>query len=104
MRVILLLFNTKVRCGYRTQRFPVFLRMGDKESRWGFDNGLRSLIPTVLTLGLLGYPFVLPDMVGGNGYNYEAPAAGGNPFTSTRLPERELYIRWLEVTEATLVH
>jgi len=59
--------NHKVRCGYRSQRFPVFVRMGDKESRWGTDNGLRSLIPTALTMGLLGYPFILPDMIGGNG-------------------------------------
>lgn len=68
--------------------------MGDKESRWGFDNGLKSLIPTVLTMGILGYPYVLPDMIGGNGYVYEAE----NPFKATELPDRELYIRWLEVT------
>ena len=30
-----------------------------------------------------GYSFVLPDMIGGNGYKGE--------------PSRELYIRWLQV-------
>ena len=30
-----------------------------------------------------GYSFVLPDMIGGNGYNGD--------------PSRELYIRWLQV-------
>ncbi|XP_052801466.1 myogenesis-regulating glycosidase-like [Mya arenaria] len=87
----------EVRCGYRSQSFPVFVRMGDKESRWGWDNGLRSLVPTVLTMGILGYPYILPDMIGGNGYDYDA-ADGTNPFTTTELPDRELYIRWLEVT------
>lgn len=68
--------------------------MGDKESRWGFDNGLSTLIPTVLTMGILGYPYILPDMIGGNGYVYDAD----NPFTATELPGKELYIRWLQVT------
>ena len=31
-----------------------------------------------------GYPFVLPDMVGGNGYNGR--------------PERELFLRWLQLS------
>ena len=72
----------EVRVGVRTQRLPVFVRMMDKESRWGDDNGLATLIPHVLTFGLLGYPFALPDMVGGNAYH--------------GLPDRELYVRWLE--------
>ena len=72
----------EVRVGIRTQRLPVFVRLMDKESRWDDDNGLATLIPHVLTFGLLGYPFALPDMVGGNAYH--------------GLPERELYIRWLE--------
>ena len=55
----------QVRCGYRSQKYPVFVRMADKESRWGYDNGLKTLIPTVLTLGILGYPYILPDMIGG---------------------------------------
>lgn len=68
--------------------------MGDKESRWGYDNGLKTVIPTALTFGILGYPFVLPDMIGGNGYTYE----GDNiELTETELPDRELYIRWLQV-------
>lgn len=72
----------EVRVGVRTQRLPVFVRLMDKESRWDADNGLATLIPHVLTFGLLGYPFALPDMVGGNAYH--------------GLPDRELYVRWLE--------
>ena len=72
----------EVRVGVRTQSLPVFVRLMDKDSRWGDDNGLATLIPHVLTFGLLGYPFALPDMVGGNAYH--------------GLPDRELYVRWLE--------
>jgi len=72
----------EVRVGVQTQRLPVFVRLMDKESRWDSDNGLATLIPHVLTFGLLGYPFALPDMVGGNAYH--------------GLPDRELYVRWLE--------
>ena len=73
----------------------MFVRMGDKESRWGYDNGLKTIIPTALTFGILGYPFILPDMIGGNAYTYE----GDNiELTQTVLPDRELYIRWLQVT------
>lgn len=35
---------------------------------WGYELGLKSIIPTVLTISILGYQFVLPDMIGGNAY------------------------------------
>ncbi len=80
--------DTEVRCqevrvGYRTQNLPLWVRMMDKDSRWGHVNGLRTLIPHALTFSLLGYPFVLPDMVGGNAYK-------------TTYPSKELFIRWLQ--------
>ena len=37
----------------------------DKSSTWGYDNGLKSMVTTLLQFGLVGYPFVLPDMIGG---------------------------------------
>ena len=73
----------EVRVGYRTQTQPIFVRMMDKFSNWGHDNGLKSVIPCALTFGILGYPFVLPDMIGGNAYD--------------NLPDPELYIRWLQL-------
>jgi alpha-glucosidase len=73
----------EVRTGRRSQHLPVWVRMLDKYSTWGHDNGLRSMITTLLQFGMVGYPFVLPDMVGGNGYA-EGP------------PSRELYIRWMQ--------
>merc|ERR1719219_1193636 len=73
----------EVRTGRRTQHLPIFVRMLDKFSSWGYDNGLKSMVTTLLQFGMVGYVFVLPDMIGGNGY-------GG-------APSRELYIRWLQV-------
>ncbi|XP_049938829.1 myogenesis-regulating glycosidase-like [Schistocerca serialis cubense] len=73
----------EVRVAERTQQLPVYVRMLDKDSRWGFDNGLPTLVTTLLQMNLVGYPFVLPDMVGGNGY-------GSDVLT------KELFIRWLQ--------
>lgn len=53
----------EVRIGYRTQTLPMFVRIIDKDSKWTYDNGLRSLLPSIFNLTLLGYPFILPDMV-----------------------------------------
>ena len=39
---------------------------------------------------MIGYPFVLPDMIGGNGYSTDDPLDDSNP------PSKELYLRWLE--------
>ena len=60
--------SLEFRIGLHTQNQPIFVRMLDKDSVVGYDNGLKTLIPTALTFGLLGYPFVLPDMIGGNAY------------------------------------
>jgi alpha-glucosidase (family GH31 glycosyl hydrolase) len=73
----------EVRTGHRTQAVPLLTRMGDRFSEWGVDNGLGSIIPTLLTSGVLGYPFCLPDMIGGNAY-------------FGRHPNPELMIRWAQ--------
>ena len=78
----------EVRVGRNTQHLPIFVRMLDKDSRWGYDNGLRTLVTTLFQMSFAGYPFVLPDMIGGNGY------AGG--LEDTELPSRELFIRWMQ--------
>lgn len=38
--------------------------MGDRFSTWDVSNGLQSIIPTLLTSSVAGYPFCLPDMIG----------------------------------------
>ena len=74
----------EVRTGHKTQSAPLLTRMGDRFSTWDLGNGLRSLIPTLMTSSVLGYPFCLPDMVGGNAY------FGNNP-------DEELMVRWAQV-------
>ena len=63
----------------------------DRLSSWDEKAGLQSIIPSVLTFGMIGYPFVLPDMIGGNAYS-DLETFGGGAY-----PDRELYIRWLQV-------
>ena len=71
----------EVRSGWGNQRAPILFRQWDKSCTWGTDNGLKSLMTGAFALGLAGYPFVLPDMVGGNAYGGENTDA-------------ELMIRW----------
>jgi len=58
----------EVRSGWKNQRSSIFFRLWDLWSTWGYDNGLRSIIPSTLAMSLAGYPFVFPDMIGGNAY------------------------------------
>lgn len=74
----------EVRSAYGTQEFPIFVRQIDKISAWGHNNALSTIIPSVFTLGILGYPFILPDMIGGNAYE-------------GRFPDPELFVRWLQL-------
>ena len=74
---------TEVRSGWNNQNAPIFFRQWDKWSTWGADNGLKSVLTGILALGIVGYPFVLPDMVGGNAYD--------------EVPDSELMIRWVEL-------
>lgn len=75
---------TEVRSGWMNQRAPIFFRQWDKWTTWGLDNGLHSVLTGILALGLTGYPFVLPDMVGGNEYDSDHADA-------------ELMIRWTQL-------
>ena len=64
--------------------------IGARSSTWGYELGLQSIIPSVLTLGLLGYPFIMVGPVGGvpaNDFNSHL-----NQFAH---PDEELYIRWV---------
>ncbi|KAI4901683.1 hypothetical protein NFI96_029222 [Prochilodus magdalenae] len=83
--------RAELRSGYQSQNISCFFRIIDRDSLWGYDLGLKSIIPTVLTISILGYQFILPDMIGGNAYPNRTEGQQG-------LPDRELYIRWLELS------
>ena len=76
---------SEVRSGYLTTEYSGLVRMGDRDSVWGLDNGLQSLIPALLTSSVLGYHFCMPDMVGGNAY-------------WGQYPDTELIVRWAQVS------
>ena len=62
-------------------RLPTFVAIPWLPSSW---EGLAHLLPLVLTLSVSGYPFLIPPPVGG--------------FINSSIPERELFIRWLQVS------
>ncbi|MEM1557540.1 MAG: glycoside hydrolase family 31 protein, partial [Thermoproteota archaeon] len=72
----------EARVGYLVQRFGIIAREGDKESSWGLDNGLYAAVTQALALSMTGYPYIMPDMIGGNQYKYKC--------------DKELFIRWVE--------
>lgn len=74
---------TEVRSGWKNQTAPIFFRQWDKTTAWGLDNGLHSVLTGILALSLAGYPFILPDMIGGNEYEEKADA--------------EMMIRWTQL-------
>lgn len=76
---------TQASFGWRSQGRGLLFGSREKWSRWGLDNGLHSVLTQALALGMVGYPFLLPAMVGGNG-------AGGEP------PDGELIVRWAQLT------
>nr|XP_040225041.2 myogenesis-regulating glycosidase isoform X1 [Anopheles coluzzii]XP_040225042.2 myogenesis-regulating glycosidase isoform X1 [Anopheles coluzzii]XP_040225043.2 myogenesis-regulating glycosidase isoform X1 [Anopheles coluzzii]XP_040225044.2 myogenesis-regulating glycosidase isoform X1 [Anopheles coluzzii]XP_040225045.2 myogenesis-regulating glycosidase isoform X1 [Anopheles coluzzii]XP_049461997.1 myogenesis-regulating glycosidase isoform X1 [Anopheles coluzzii] len=78
-------------------RPPAFLSLPPVNSSW---SGLQSIIPTMLSYGIIGFPFLMPGPVGGDFvlptqqlkkmysyYSFELPP----------LPDKELYIRWLQL-------
>ncbi|XP_009286516.1 PREDICTED: uncharacterized family 31 glucosidase KIAA1161 [Aptenodytes forsteri] len=81
----------EVRVGYQSQNISCFFRIIDRDSVWGYELGLKSLIPTVLTISMLGYPFISADMIGGNFFPNKTDGA-------VEIPDRELYVRWLELS------
>jgi alpha-glucosidase (family GH31 glycosyl hydrolase) len=64
-------------------------RLHDRSPLWD-ATGLGSLIPNGLALGLLGHPFLCPDMIGGGDYMYfHRP-----DFTV----DEELFVRWAQTS------
>lgn len=77
-------------CEYRTawghRGEPIALRLADKRHSW---DDLARLIPDMAAMGLAGYPFVCPDMVGGG--NFVSFLPGAEDF------DQELFVRSAQV-------
>ena len=74
----------EIRVGHRTQRLGVFHRILDRSTDWSINDGIKSVITETLQFGILGYPFVLPDIIGGN--------------DDPDIKNKELFIRWAQMT------
>ena len=81
--------RAEVRVGYFSQEQPMWVRILDRTSTWDIHNGLKSVLTAVLTFGIAGYPFILPDMIGGNG----VPGNLSQPAT----PDERLFVRWMQL-------
>ena len=79
-----------VRVGYYSQDQPIWVRLLDRSSTPGQDNGLHSVLTGTFTFGIAGYPFVMPDVIGGNGVS---PTKG-----LTERPSKELFVRWMQLS------
>ena len=73
------------RNAWRFQGQPVVERLHDKGHRW---SELQRLVPDMIAGGLLGHPFICPDMIGGGSWTAFLPGA---PFDS------ELFIRSAQI-------
>ncbi len=68
---------------------PSIQRLCDRDHRWN-DNGIDSIIPSALLQGLIGHPFICPDMIGGGEYHY-------NYMPNFKIDE-ELFVRMAQVS------
>ena len=48
---------------------PVIQRLSDRAHSWN-QNGLTSIMPAALLQGLIGHPFICPDMIGGGEWSF----------------------------------
>ncbi len=77
----------ETRTEWLTQASGIMAREGGKDSVWGLNNGLGAVLALGLTQGLLGYPFLIPDMIGGRISTREADLA---------LPGAAMFLRWTQ--------
>nr|XP_018915739.1 PREDICTED: uncharacterized family 31 glucosidase KIAA1161 isoform X1 [Bemisia tabaci] len=86
---------------------PIFVSLPPLPSTW---ESLQVMIPLILTYGIVGYSFLIPGAVGGdylvdrplpyrgnNSLDYSLSGMGHESESSNGLPDRELYIRWLQL-------
>ncbi|CAG5124526.1 unnamed protein product [Candidula unifasciata] len=77
--------------GYGSQIHTFIADAGPMMSSWEHNKGLKSVIPTTLTYGIMGYPFSLMGPIGGVNIDSDTSSNPRKP------PEKELFIRWLQL-------
>ena len=77
--------GSEYRNGFGFAGKPVVMRLHDKAHKW---DALRRLVPDMLAAGLVGCPFICPDMIGGGEWTAFLPGAPFDP---------ELFIRSAQV-------
>ena len=75
----------EIRNTWRMQQIPVVVRLHDKMHEWP---ALNRIVADMIAAGLIGQPFICPDMVGGGDWVAFIP---GSPF------EQELFIRSAQI-------
>ena len=82
---------------------PAFVFLSPLEPKWSH---LRSIIPNVLQLSVIGYPFVNPGPVGGVAGLTHPYTANETESLETQLKdELELYVRWWQLnTFLPMIH
>lgn len=75
------------RCVWGMAGRPVMVRLPDKLNTWP---EVQRLVPDMFTAGLLGYPFICPDMIGGGSWTAYLPGSK-TPY------DKELFIRSAQV-------
>jgi alpha-glucosidase (family GH31 glycosyl hydrolase) len=75
----------ETRVGIYSQKLGIVQRLIDKHSIWGPENGLAALIPEMIIVSMRGYPYAMPDMIGGNQYDGDRA-------------DKELLIRWAQAS------
>ena len=74
---------------------PAFLFLSPLESKW---KSLQSVIPNMLQMSVVGYPFVNPGAVGGVGEYIDQKEGNIHKSSATSTDEDiELYIRWYQL-------
>jgi alpha-glucosidase len=76
----------ELRAGWKIGGQPVVVRLQDKKHDW---DDLRRVIPDVLAAGILGCPYVCPDMIGGG--------CGGEVFARGEEFDPKLFVRSCQV-------
>jgi alpha-glucosidase (family GH31 glycosyl hydrolase) len=68
---------------------PVIQRLCDRNHRWDED-GINTILPNSIVQGLIGHPFICPDMIGGGEWSY-------NVIPGFKVDE-ELFIRMAQAS------